>query len=76
MIPYPKPPLKYDDQIKLLISRGLIIADPENAKSFLSQVNYYRFSAYCLPFETSRHQFMSHVTFEDIKSLYEFDRYL
>jgi abortive infection bacteriophage resistance protein len=76
MIPYPKPSLTYDQQIKLLMSRGLIITDPENAKRFLGQVNYYRFSAYCLPFETSRHQFMSNVKFEDIKSLYEFDRHL
>ncbi len=73
---YNKPPLSYDKQIELLASRGLIVADRPKAEKFLSQVNYYRFSAYCLPFESKRHQFHSGVTFERIQQLYEFDRHL
>ncbi len=42
----------------------------------MKQVNYYRFSAYCLPFEVTRHQFKPNVTFNQIAELYEFDRRL
>ncbi len=71
-----KPPLTYTKQIDLLASRGLIISNRIRAEHFLSQVNYYRFSAYCLPFEIRRHQFKQGVAFEQIQELYEFDRRL
>jgi len=73
---YNKPPLPCDKQIDLLTSRGLVVSDRGKAERFLSQVNYYRFSAYCLPFEIKRHKFHSSVTFEKIQKLYEFDRRL
>ena len=73
---YNKPPLTYQQQIDLLIRRGLIIANQEKAEQFLTQVNYYRLSAYCVPFERTRHQFHEDVTFEKIQQLYEFDRRL
>jgi len=73
---YNKPPLTYIQQLDLLASRGLGIADRAKAEKFLSQVNYYRFSAYCLPFEITRHQFKPDATFERIQQLYEFDRQL
>jgi hypothetical protein len=41
-----KPPLTIDQQIKLLKSRGLLINNTDYAKKILSQVNYYRLSAY------------------------------
>jgi len=49
---YNKPPLPCDKQIDLLSSRGLEVSDRAKAEQFLSQVNYYRLSAYCLPFGT------------------------
>src|SRR3989338_4540236 len=73
---YAKPPLSFSRQIGLLKSRGLVVKSPPTAEAFLSQVNYYRFSAYCLPFESARHQFKTGVTFEEIRELYEFDRHL
>jgi abortive infection bacteriophage resistance protein len=73
---YNKPPLSHSEQIDLLISRDLMVSNREKAEKFLSQVNYYRLSAYCLPFEIKRHQFHSDVTFEQIRKLYEFDRRL
>ena len=73
---YNKPPLSCGKQIELLIGRGLLVSDREKAEKFLNQVNYYRLSAYCLPFEIKRHQFHSDVTFERIQELYEFDRRL
>jgi abortive infection bacteriophage resistance protein len=76
MLDYTKPPLLYSDQLALLEKRGLIVKDKNSAESFLRQVNYYRFSAYCIPFESSRHVFKTDVKFEDICMLYEFDRRL
>ena len=73
---YNKPPLTYSQQVELLSNRGLLIIDKVKAEKFLSQTNYYRFSAYCLPFEIKRHQFKSGVTFEQIQQVYEFDRRL
>jgi abortive infection bacteriophage resistance protein len=76
MAQYNKPPLTHAQQIALLAGRGLVITDQLKAERFLSQVNYYRFSAYCLPFEIARHKFQSGVKFEQIQRLYEFDRRL
>ena len=73
---YPKPWLSYHDQISLLQSRGLVITDVQTAIDFLRHANYYRFSGYCLAFESSRHQFQSGVTFEQVKAAYDFDRVL
>lgn len=73
MKPYDKPPTTYPRQIELLRSRGLIIDNPASAEFFLKQTNYYRFSAYCLPFETVRHSFNADVHFSDVQELYEFD---
>ena len=76
MAQYNKPPLTHAQQVALLESRGLVITNKPKAEQFLSQVNYYRFSAYCLPFEAARHTFQSGVKFEQIQQLYEFDRRL
>ncbi|MFA5261146.1 MAG: Abi family protein [Candidatus Omnitrophota bacterium] len=73
---YNKPPLTFKEQVNLLINRGLIVNDLEEAERFLSHANYYRFSAYCLPFEKKRHEFLPDIHFSYIQKLYEFDREL
>jgi abortive infection bacteriophage resistance protein len=73
---YTKPPLFLSQQVDLLKSRGLVVKSQSKAEVFLGQVNYYRFSAYCLPFEISRHELKKGVTFEEVRELYEFDRRL
>ena len=73
---YTKPPLTIEQQLVLLKSRGLIINDENKAKNILNQINYYRMSAYCLPFESQRDYFKKDVEFEHIRGLYEFDRCL
>lgn len=72
-IPFAKPWLNWSDQVKTLASRGLVIADLGAAESFLSHVNYYRFSGYCVPFEQARHVFAPGTTFEDVRAAYDFD---
>jgi abortive infection bacteriophage resistance protein len=73
---YTKPSLTIEQQLELLKTRGLIIDDNDGAKNVLNQINYYRLSAYCLPFETQRDVFKAGVKFEHIRELYEFDRCL
>ncbi len=70
---FTKPWLSYADQVHLLEQRGLVVADPAAAEQFLSHLNYYRFSGYCLAFESSRHQFLTGTTFEQIVKAYQFD---
>ncbi len=62
-----------DDQLALLEERNLVINNKELAKQFLSHIGYYRFSGYCLAFESSRHEFIEGTTFEAIKNSYLFD---
>lgn len=73
---YDKVPLEYSAQLDLLAGRGLVIANRVEAEAFLSRVNYYRLSAYCIPFERPRHAFQSGTKFEHIQALYELDRRL
>ncbi|MEX2120360.1 MAG: Abi family protein [Pirellulales bacterium] len=71
--PYQKPWLSRADQVAKLVSRGLAVADSAAAQAFLSHINYYRFSGYCLAFEQQRHQFNGGCTFEHVRAAYDFD---
>lgn len=73
---FAKPWLSCPQQVALLQRRGLTVRDPAAAATFLSHVNYYRFSGYCLAFEHGRHQFRPGVTFEQVRESYDFDRIL
>ncbi len=73
---FDKPWLSCSDQVALLQSRGLVVREASAAAEFLSHVNYYRFSGYCLAFESSRHRFLPGVTFERVRDCYDFDRVL
>src|SRR5690625_158443 len=70
-----KQPKTYDEQIQIFKNRKLIVEDEQFAKNILSQVNYYRFSAYTLTLKTGD-LFHEGVTFNLIFNLYEFDRKL
>ena len=61
------------DQVALLQSRGLVVADIPASLTFLSHLSYYRFSGYCLAFEDQRHQFGAQTTFEQVVAAYQFD---
>jgi abortive infection bacteriophage resistance protein len=75
-VDYTKPPLTYAQQVALLQSRGLVINNIGEAVKFFQQVNYYRFSAYCIPFQTTRDVFYPGITFEKIAELYRLDEIL
>lgn len=75
-IPYSKMWLSVPDQLQKLITRGLVIANPDAAADFLSHINYYRFTGYGLVFEQPRHSYLAGTTFEQVRQAYEFDRAL
>jgi abortive infection bacteriophage resistance protein len=83
-VEFSKPPLDIPAQIGLLKSRGMTFADEDRASRVLSHVNYYRLRAYWLPFEKtgqtqavqSNHSFQEGTEFDEVYSLYVFDRRL
>lgn len=78
---YSKPPLKFDKQIELLKSRGMILdMDKGEIKKHLSNYGYYRISAYSNMFRKSDSEkkiklddFQDGTLFSEIIDLYEFD---
>lgn len=61
------------------VRRGLIIPDEGRALRYLSHISYYRFSAYAIPFyepNEEDHKFKAGTSFDDVLSLYIFDREL
>lgn len=75
---FTKPPKTFQEQLGLLESRGMVIADRESANHYLKHLNYYRLRGYWLPREANpqSHQFKPGTTFEDVLNLYIFDREL
>lgn len=73
---YSKPFKEISELLEILKNRRLIINDYQFATDFLHNVNYYRLSAYYIPFYESPNLFKDNVRFEDICNLYEFDKEL
>lgn len=75
-----KPPLTVDDQIALLIQRGMLFSDKVAAHQALYHINYYRLRAYWLPFENTNpdgsHTLQPGTTFETVMAYYAFDQRL
>lgn len=86
MTPGTPRPLKdyktHDEQIALLRHRGMTIGDPAFATTWLQEVGYYRLSLYTHHFRTTdkngktQSRFHHGTTFEEVVSLYIFDREL
>lgn len=80
-VAYAKRATTYDDQLKLLKKRGVLISDEEKAKEYLSDIGYYRLGFYLHPFEITypklnssrRHQVKPGTKIEDAVALYYFD---
>lgn len=69
-----KPFKTFDEQIEILENRGLIINDKNYARFILSNINYYRFTAYLLTYKKANDTYMEEITFEMIYHLYNFDK--
>lgn len=76
MYVYNKPFLSIEDQLNLLIQKGMIISDIETAKHHLKHISYYRLSGYFYLMKTditSSNIFKKNSLFSDVINLYNFD---
>lgn len=64
----------YDQQLQILSNRGIVIDDTEKCRGILQNINYYRLTAYCLPFKLSDNQYIPGTSMLRIYRIYEFDR--
>jgi abortive infection bacteriophage resistance protein len=71
-----KTPTTFENQLLLMKSRGLVIDDEDKCLDFLRSVNYYRLSAYLLPFKQNDNTYFPNTTFQRVYRIYEFDRKL
>ena len=69
-----------EEQVSLLMRRGMRVDDPEKAYNILLEIGWFRMSLYWFPFETrypdmtdSAHRFREGATFRDALLLYAFD---
>lgn len=73
---YSKVPLTFQDQLTLLKKRDLVIDDEPKTINFLSEISYYRLSAYFLPYQKIKDTFNQATSFKQIIDTYSFDREL
>ena len=71
-----KPPIPYCQQIEKLRSKGCQVTDEAFCTQVLSRINYYRLSAYFLPFKKNDGNYLPDTDFNTIYQIYEFDRCL
>lgn len=73
-----KQPTTYEEQVNKLKERGCIIEDDAFCIQKLKEVNYYRLTAYFIPFlEGEDHnKYILGTSFEKVYRIYEFDRKL
>jgi abortive infection bacteriophage resistance protein len=81
MTTYKKPPLTISQQIEKLEQRGLTVSNHQQTQQCLTNVGFYRLSAYFIPYEEPHpdkrnHQLQDGTEFDDIFKLYTFDQRL
>ena len=84
MAKFKKTAKNFEEQLDLLISRGMVVGNRNEALFHLSHLNYYRLAAYWRPFERSRNiqkplyssEFIEDTDFDTILRHYLFDREL
>lgn len=71
-----KQPTSFEEQLNKIEKRGCIIGDKTWAKEVLKQINYYRLTAYFLPYKDVDETYVEGTTFNNMYRTYEFDRKL
>lgn len=69
-----KEPISFDEQLVKIEERGCFVSDEAFAKRKLQQINYYRLTAYFLPFKNSDGTYKEGTSFNNVFRIYEFDR--
>jgi abortive infection bacteriophage resistance protein len=65
-----KQPTTYEKQVEKLRSRGCVISDESETIQILSRVNYYRLTAYFLPFRKSDSSYIQGTNFKTVYRIY------
>lgn len=73
MSDYKKPATTYEQQLEILKSRNLIVADESIAIQYLKDIGYFRLSGYWLSFYECKDTFKDGTTFQHIINVYETD---
>lgn len=68
-----KQPKTFAQQVEIIKEKGFIIDNDTKCIGFLKQANYYRVSAYFLPFRKKDGTYFSNINFHRIQRIYEFD---
>ena len=68
-----KQPKTYEQQVELIKEKGFIVNNDTECISFLKQANYYRLSAYFLPFRKKNGTYFVDISFNRIQRIYKFD---
>lgn len=71
-----KSPITYLEQVQEIAKKGFLISDFAACEAFLNQANYYRLSAYFLPFKRSDGTYQPDIPFSRIRRIYEFDSHI
>ena len=78
-VEFAKDPLSLEEQIDLLKQRGMLINDEAKARTYLTNISYYRLSAYWyifLELPQADHKFKEGTEFHRVVDTYVFDRKL
>ncbi|MDD3142345.1 MAG: Abi family protein [Lachnospiraceae bacterium] len=71
-----KTPKTYEEQVQCIADKGFLIEDKDNCIAFLKKANYYRLSAYFLPFKKKDGSYFSNISFHRIQRIYDFDSHI
>lgn len=71
-----KSPTSFEEQLNKIKSRGCIVQDDSFALEVLERINYYRLTAYFLPFKTNTDVYKPGTDFYIVYRIHEFDREL
>lgn len=71
-----KPATTYEQQLNILRQRNVIIRDEKQCLYALEHINYYRLTAYLLPFKQTNDTYLPGTELDTAYKLYEFDRHL
>lgn len=71
-----KTPTTYQEQLDILKSRNITAEGTKRCIAILESVNYYRFTAYFLPFKQADGTYQDGTNFQQVYHIYEFDRKL
>lgn len=68
-----KQPKTYEEQVQCIKNKGFLIEDKYSCIEFLKKANYYRLSAYFLPFKRKDGTYFENISFTRVQRIYEYD---